>query len=104
MYKAAIRLALLYFLLLSVSEHWLIHSSYAADELYLTGIVKSIDHANKTVVVDVQSVSCRGGREFTVDHPYQLDEFLGAIISFSIDSSTCADGKVYKLFPGGRRW
>lgn len=79
-------------------------SVHAADELYLTGIVKSTVHNTRTVVVDVQSSSCHGPREFTVDEPYGLDDFVDKKIDFSIDSSTCESGKVYKMFPGGRKW
>jgi hypothetical protein len=80
-----------------------IHPVYAADELYLTGIVKSIDRNTRTVVVDVQSSSCHGIREFVVDAPAALDDFVGKRIDFSIDSSTCKRGEVYKMFPGGRK-
>lgn len=80
-----------------------IHPLYAGDELYLTGIVKSVDHNTKIVVVDVQSASCHGVRKFTADYPSELDESVGKIINFSIDSSTCKDNEVYKMFPGGRK-
>ncbi len=82
-----------------------VHPVYASDELYLTGIVKSVDHNTRTVVVDVQSSSCHGLREFVLDEPAALlDDFVGKKIDFSIDSSTCESGKVYKMFPGGRKW
>lgn len=78
-------------------------SVHAADELYLTGIVKSIDHNTRTVVVDVQSSSCHGMREFIVDYPSALDDFVNKRIDFSIDSSTCKSGEVYKMLLGGRK-
>jgi len=79
-----------------------IHPVYASDELFLTGIVKRVDLNKKTVVVDVRSQSCHGIREFTVDDASQLDDFVDQRIDFSIDSSTCEPGGVYKMFPGGR--
>ncbi len=82
-----------------------IHPLYAGDELYLTGIVKSVDHNTKIVVVDVQSASCHGVRKFVLDEPaILLEDFIGKIINFSIDSSTCESGKVYTMFPDGRKW
>ena len=91
-------------ILFFVSSVLSIHPGYASDELYLTGVVKSVDHASATVVVEVLSSSCRGTREFTVDELSALDDFLGKKIDFSIDSSTCESGKVYKMFPDGRKW
>lgn len=79
-----------------------IHPVYAKDELFLTGIIKSIDHNTKTVVVDVQSSSCHGTRTLVVDNPSALDDFINKKIDFSIDSSICKYGEVYKMFPGGR--
>lgn len=82
-----------------------VHPLYAGDELYLTGTVKSVDRNTRKVVVDVQSTSCHGPREFTVDEPsILLDDFIGKIINFSIDSSTCESGKVYTMFLEGRKW
>jgi hypothetical protein len=77
--------------------------AYAGDELFLTGIVKEIDHTTRTVLVDVKSSSCHGLRKFTVDDASQLDDFVNEKIDFSIDSSTCKSGEVYKMFPGGRK-
>ena len=94
----------LIFVLTLLSPILSLHPGYASDELYLTGVVKSVDHASATVVVEVLSSSCRGTREFTVDEPDMLDDFIGKKIDFSIDSSTCESGKVYKMFPDGRKW
>ncbi len=79
-----------------------IHPVYAADELFLTGIIKSIDHNTRTVVADVKSSSCHGTRTFAVDNPSALDDFINKKIDFSIDSSICKYGEIYKMFPGGR--
>jgi hypothetical protein len=76
--------------------------AYAADELFLTGIIKSIDNNTKTVVVDVQSSSCHGIRTFVVNDPDALYDLINKKIDFSIDSSNCKRGEVYKMFPGGR--
>jgi hypothetical protein len=100
----SIKPALFLILLLSALLFLHIHPAYAGDELFLTGFVKSVDHAARTVTVDVQSSNCHGTREFTVDEPYVFDDLIGKRIDFSIDSSTCESGKVYKMFLGGRKW
>jgi hypothetical protein len=92
------------FIILAVALFILnVHSLYAADELYLTGIVKDIDHATRIVVVDVKSSSCHGIRKFSVDDASKLDDFVNERIDFSIDSSTCKSDEVYKMFIGGRK-
>lgn len=94
----------MFFILMVASLFLFIHPLYASDELYLTGIVKSIDHNTNIVVVDVKSASCRGLREFILDGPAALlDPLVGNKIDFTIDSSTCESGTKYKMFLGGRK-
>jgi hypothetical protein len=84
-----------------------IHSSEAVDELYLTGILRTVDANSGIVVVDVMSQSCPGLRRFKLDKITDLEGLEGKKISFSIDSSVCRRDEVYKItavtqMPGGR--
>jgi hypothetical protein len=90
------------FLLLSAFLFLQVRFVYAADELHLTGMVKSIDHNTRTVFVNVLSSSCPGMLRFAVDDAAALDDFVGQKISFFIDSSTCRSDQVYKMLPGWR--
>jgi hypothetical protein len=69
----------------------------AADELFLWGVVKSVDVVKKTVMIDVTSSSCRGARIFTVEKPLEAEALEGERIDFSIDSSTCRRDEVYSM-------
>lgn len=71
--------------------------AYAADELYLSGVVKYVDIVKKTVTIDVGSSSCRGTRIFTIEKPSQVETLVGKRIHFSIDSSTCRRDEVYSI-------
>jgi len=80
----------------------------ASDELFLSGVVRSIDSLSSTVTVDVKSQGCKGVRNFEADDVSVFEHRLGKTVSFFIDSSTCRDGEVYTIiktaFPkGGRR-
>ncbi len=81
-------------------------SILAADELFLTGVVSSIDYDKKLAAVKVLSATCRGEREFSSDNPAELTEFVGKKINFSIDSSTCSnnDRTVHTMYLNGRTW
>jgi hypothetical protein len=71
---------------------------YAGDELYLTGIVKSVDVNSGTIVVDVQSQSCPGLRRFSVEDASGLQGLnKGEKVSFTIDGSACKDNAIYKI-------
>ncbi len=100
----AVRFVVVLLLLLPALAFVHVRSVHATDDLYLAGILKSIDHDRKTVVVDVLSANCHGTREFSVDDPNELNFYLGKRIEFSIDSATCDSDTVYQLFLGGRRW
>jgi hypothetical protein len=71
--------------------------AYAADELFLRGVVKSVDIVKKTVTIDVKSSSCRGTRIFTIEKPLEVEDLVGERIDFSIDSSTCKSDEVYSM-------
>jgi hypothetical protein len=70
---------------------------YAADELFLRGVVKSVDIVKKTITIDVTSQSCRGTRIFTVEKPLEAEALEGEWIDFSIDSSICKSDEVYSM-------
>jgi hypothetical protein len=74
-----------------------IHSVQAVDELYLTGIVRNVYLKSGLAVVDVKSQSCPGVRQFTFDNTVDMEGLEGKKISFSIDSSVCKIGGVYKI-------
>ena len=74
-----------------------IHSAKAVDELYLTGIVRNVYLKSGLAVVDVKSQSCPGVRQFTFDNTVDMEGLEGKKISFSIDSSVCKIGGVYKI-------
>jgi len=72
--------------------------AYAGDELYLTGIVKSVDVNSGTIVVDVQSQSCPGLRRFSVEDASGLQRLKkGEKVSFTVDSPACKDNTIYKI-------
>lgn len=69
-----------------------VQPAHAVDELFLTGVVKSIDRKSDLVTVQVTSAGCRGIRNFRSDQRLDLlENYVGKIISFYIDSSTCED-------------
>jgi hypothetical protein len=74
-----------------------IHSVEAVDELYLTGVIRSMDLRAGTVTVDVKSQSCKGMRRFRFDNTIDMEGLEGKKISFSIDSSVCKAGGIYKI-------
>jgi hypothetical protein len=74
-----------------------IHSSEAVDELYLSGILRTVNTNSGIVVVDVKSQSCPGVRRFNFDKSEDLEGMEGKKISFSINSSVCSSGEIYKI-------
>jgi|PlaIllAssembly_1097288.scaffolds.fasta_scaffold1217012_1 hypothetical protein len=75
---------------------------YAKDELHLTGKVTSIDLKTNTVMIDVQTVGCRGLRTFAVRDAADMEDFIGKKIDFFIDSAVCDAGAVYAILPQWR--
>jgi hypothetical protein len=69
----------------------------AVDELYLTGVVSTIDLRSGIVFVQVQSGNCRGLRKFRFDNTIDMEGLQGKKISFSINSSVCKAGEIYKI-------
>ncbi len=90
--------ALILFLAFSVLNISLVG---AGDELYLTGILKSVsvqaDKISGTIVVDVKSQSCPGLRTFSLDDAVRLKGLEGKKFSFGINSSSCKGNTVYKI-------
>jgi hypothetical protein len=70
---------------------------FAADELLLTGIVKTIDPKTGLVFVDVGSESCPGIRRFYADDLNTLGKYVNKEITFRIDSSTCRDTAIHTI-------
>jgi len=69
----------------------------AGDELFLTGILRSVDPKSNTVVVDVLSQSCPGPRRFSVGNARVLQGREGGKVSFSINSSSCNGNVIYRI-------
>ncbi|HXX53720.1 MAG TPA: hypothetical protein VEI28_04025 [Thermodesulfovibrionales bacterium] len=101
-YKPNIFPLLLFFLgcfLVSVFSCSVLMSSTASalDELYLTGIVKSIDMKSGTIVVNVISQNCPGARRFSVANAPALQGLQDEKVSFSINSSACKGSEIYRI-------
>lgn len=78
------------FTILVVSE-----TVFAADELYLCGIVKEVNTKEKMVRVQVISRGCAGEKTFKVSLSQQLDKFIaGEDTCFMIDMNTCPQRQV----------
>ncbi|MGQ9745068.1 MAG: hypothetical protein ACUVQV_03565 [Dissulfurimicrobium sp.] len=74
------------------------HKALAEDELFLCGIVKTIDAKTGMVTVDVKSDSCPGVRQFQLAAPKAALHFIaGEEKCFPIDSSHCNDGNIHKI-------
>ncbi len=93
----AVAMALLVAVLAAGTPLMIPHPAYAVDELLVSGILKSIDHTSKTIIMDVKSESCRGTRRFRVDNPSDMEGYQGRSLAFYINSSTCRGDKIYKV-------
>lgn len=74
-----------------------------ADNLFLTGVVRSIDQKKGIIRVAVSSESCRGLREFTVPEDSRTDldsSLIGKRIEFFINSDKCEQGRIYTILGG----
>ncbi len=71
--------------------------AYAEDELYLTGIIKTVNQVTGVAYVEVVSSSCHGMRTFRADEPEKLGNLTGRKISFFIDSNRCRDDSVHTM-------
>jgi len=97
MNRMLIKQVLNLFLLLSAFLFLQARSVSAADELFLTGIVKSVDSDTKTVVVDVKSANCHGLTKFSIDNVAEFEDYINEKIDFFIYSSTCRRGEIYRI-------
>lgn len=88
---------LISFVLMFISLFLNICSVNASDELFLTGVVRSVNSKSGMVIMDVKSEVCHGVRSFMVDDISILDGLTGKKISFFIDSSICKADKLYKM-------
>jgi len=89
-------IVLVFFILISLSPQ----TSFALDNLSLTGFVRSVDSSKGLINLDITSESCRGPRVFRVpdDAKGDLDASLvGKKMQFMIDSSKCEHGKIYNI-------
>ena len=97
MNRMLIKQVLYLFLLLSAFLFLQVRSASAADELFLTGIVKNVDSNTRTVLVDVKSASCHGIRKFAIDNVSEFEDYINEKLDFFIDSSTCRRDEVYRI-------
>jgi hypothetical protein len=83
-----------------------IYPIHAADELFLTGVVKHYDSARGLVTVEVRSKSCPGTMTFRPENAVvDLEGSEGKKISFFINASTCDPNNIHTMrgitFPRG---
>jgi len=101
--KSKARFSLLFFFPICLLVVFLLASvllsspASAGDELYLTGILQSVDVKSGTIVVNVISQSCPGLKRFSVDDATGLQGLKGVKVSFSINSSSCTGSAIYKI-------
>ena len=69
----------------------------AEDELYLTGVIKSVNPVTGLVYAEVLSSSCQGMRIFRADQPEKMADYENQKISFFIDSNRCNDNAVHTI-------
>lgn len=72
--------------------------AFAADELYLCGVVQEVNLQTAQVTVDVASSSCRGIRTFKLPATKDRLSFnVNARKCFFIDSNRCKTGYTYTI-------
>jgi hypothetical protein len=94
--RRKIGVVLVFFILIALC----VQTSWAVDNLSLTGFVKSIDSNNGIIRVNVTSESCKGLREFRVPDNAKSDldtSLIDKKLQFYINSATCERGKVYNV-------
>lgn len=99
MLKPQIRMVFITLICVIILSNW-VGVDHAADDLFLTGYVKSVDGANSTVTIDVRSESCKGIRTFRMPDKAKDDlnaSLVGVKLNFSIDGATCERGKLYTI-------
>jgi len=70
---------------------------------FLTGVIKRIDPATNTVVVDVTNKGCHGTKTFRVDDFLSMTAAEGDRIEFFVDSAGCPKGSGSTMFTKGLR-
>lgn len=71
------------------------------ESMFLTGVIKLINHKSKQVVVDVKNKGCHGVMTFSIDDLSTLKAEEGDEIRFFIDSEYCPGTEVRKMSPQG---
>jgi hypothetical protein len=74
------------------------------DQLYVTGIIKSVNAGTGIVMVDVTSSACRGLRVFKADNLDKLVPLVEQRASFFINSSTCNVKETYTIITKRGIW
>lgn len=90
-------LAVLFMVIALIALTVISQPAYAADELYLTGTIKSINAGTGLVTVDVTSSSCHGMRTFKADNLDKLQAYIEQRISFFIDSNRCNVKEIHTI-------
>ncbi|GAB6182265.1 hypothetical protein [Thermodesulfovibrio hydrogeniphilus] len=72
-------------------------SSYAVDELYLTGKVLAYEPETGKIKVEVYSESCKGIREFMTEKGLSKDLLINKTIDFGIDSDHCDRDRTHRI-------
>jgi hypothetical protein len=67
------------------------------DQLYVTGVIKSVNAVTGIILVDVTSSSCEGMRTFKAGKPEILEDYIDQRISFFINSNRCEVREVYTI-------
>jgi len=67
------------------------------DQLFVTGVIKSVNAGTGIVMVDVTSSSCHGMRIFKADKPDILEDYIEQRVSFFINSNRCEVKEVYTI-------
>ena len=73
---------------------------FVPDALMFDGIVKNVNGAAKTVVINVLSRDCGGDQTFRYSNAVVADNLAkasGKVIRFTINSSTCRSGSIYEI-------
>ncbi len=90
-------MSILRILFIAISLFFICASSYAVDELYLTGKVLAYEPDTGKIKVEVYSESCKGIREYMAEKGLSKDLLINKIIDFGIDSDHCDKHKTHRI-------